>query len=74
MKKNMNKTERVMRAVGGSALASMAFLGPANPIFLIGLIPLATGLVGSCPLYSALHVSSTKDELKGSDSTYFHQA
>lgn len=74
MRKNVNKNERIIRGVAGAALTSLAFLGPANPLFLIGLVPLATGLVGTCPLYSSFHVSSVKDSAKESEQHYLHPA
>jgi len=70
MKININDKERIARGVGGAILTSLAFVGPANPLFLIGLIPLTTGILGVCPLYSGLHVSSTKS----SEPKYFHAA
>ena len=62
MKKNIHSIERGVRVVGGAALASLAFWGPANPLFLLGLIPLATGLVGWCPPYALLGVSTCRRE------------
>jgi hypothetical protein len=60
MKKNIHPVERVVRIVIGASLASMAFWGPSNPWFLLGLIPLATGLVGRCPPYAMLGISTCK--------------
>lgn len=60
MKKNIHSVERVIRVVGGAALASLAFWGPANPWFLLGLIPMATGLIGWCPPYALLGISTCK--------------
>lgn len=57
-KKNVHQVERVVRVVGGAGLASLAFWGPANPLFLLGLIPVITGLLGTCPLYTLLGVST----------------
>jgi hypothetical protein len=60
MKKNIHPVERVVRIVIGASLASMAFWGPSNPWFLLGSIPLATGLVGWCPPYAMLGISTCK--------------
>ena len=58
MKKNMHQIERIVRIVLGLILISLAFIGPSNLWFLLGIIPLATGLVGSCPAYSLLGIST----------------
>ena len=62
MKKNIHDYERITRFLVGVILTSMAFIGPANLWFLLGIIPLLTGLVGTCPLYSLLGMSSRKDD------------
>jgi hypothetical protein len=58
MKKNIHPVERVVRVVGGLVLASLAFWGPSNYWFLLGLIPVATGLVGWCPPYALLGINT----------------
>lgn len=63
MVKNVNDPERVVRFVFGAALTSLAFWGPHNNWFLLGIIPLATGLVGTCPLYTALGINTNKRKL-----------
>lgn len=60
MVKNIHPIERAVRIVGGAILVSMAFVGPANSWFLLGLVPLATGLVGWCPPYQMLGISTCK--------------
>ncbi len=37
-----------------AALLSLVFFGPKTLWGLVGLVPLVTGLIGSCPLYSLL--------------------
>ncbi|PLW79161.1 YgaP family membrane protein [Cohaesibacter celericrescens] len=49
---NVGSLDRVLRIVVGVALLSMMFIGPKTMWGLIGIIPLATGLMRSCPLYS----------------------
>jgi len=61
MTKNVNDTERVVRFVVGLVITSMAFWGPRSNWFLLGIIPLVTGFVGTCPLYSALGISTKHD-------------
>jgi len=58
MKKNIHPVERVIRIIIGALIASLAFWGPANNWFLLGLIPLFTGLVGWCPPYQLLGIST----------------
>lgn len=58
MKQNIHNIERIARIIIGTALTAMAFVGPANLWFLLGLIPLATGLVGWCPPYALLGIST----------------
>ena len=58
MKTNIHSVERIVRVALGLGLVSMAFVGPANLWFLLGLIPLATGLVGWCPPYVMLGINT----------------
>jgi hypothetical protein len=60
MKKNIHPYERIARIILGLGLSSLAFIGPANPLFLLGLIPVATGLLGWCPPYAMLGISTCK--------------
>lgn len=52
MKTNIHSIERPLRILVGIGCVAMAFVGPANLWFLLGLIPLVTGLVGWCPIYA----------------------
>ena len=58
--KNENSVERAMRVVLGLGLLTLTFMGPHTALGYLGLIPLATGLVGSCPLYSLLGLSTCR--------------
>jgi hypothetical protein len=58
MKKNVHPVERVIRIVLGIALVSMAFVGPENKWFLLGFVPLLTGILGWCPPYQLLGIST----------------
>jgi len=56
---NVNPTDRVIRiALGIAVLGAGAFF--KSYWGLIGLVPLATGLLRTCPLYSLLHISTRK--------------
>ena len=60
MKKNVGSVERVIRVVAGLAILSLAFLGPKSPWAFLGLVPLLTGLVGWCPPYAILRISTCR--------------
>ena len=60
MKKNIGNLERTMRIVAGLAIISLAFWGPKSPWAYLGAIPLLTGLVGWCPPYAILGISTCK--------------
>ncbi len=58
MTKNEGTLDRALRIIVGLVLLSLVFIGPQTWWGLIGLVPLVTALVGSCPLYSILGVST----------------
>lgn len=60
MKKNIHPVERVIRVVAGLGLVSCAFIGPENKLFLLGIIPVLTGLIGWCPPYTLLGINTCK--------------
>ena len=49
---NEHPMERVLRVLLGLGVLSLAFVGPKTPWGYLGFVPLATGLLGSCPLYT----------------------
>jgi len=58
MSRNESNIDRVLRVVLGLVLLSLVFVGPQTPWGLIGVVPLVTGLVGVCPVYSVLGIST----------------
>lgn len=44
--------EEFLQARPGRALPSLTVVGPQTSWGLIGVVPLLTGVVGSCPFYS----------------------
>ena len=62
--KNEGTADRVIRIVAGLAILSLTVVGPRSPWGLVGLVPLATGLLGFCPLYRVIGVSTCKVETK----------
>lgn len=58
MSRNEGTIDRVLRVVLGLVLLSLVFVGPQTLWGLIGIVPLVTGLVGSCPIYSIFGIST----------------
>jgi hypothetical protein len=60
MKINEGMIDRAIRVIVGLVLISLVFIGPQSPWGWIGLIPLLTGLVGFCPMYTLFGMSTCK--------------
>ncbi|MGB7317941.1 MAG: DUF2892 domain-containing protein [Planktotalea sp.] len=63
MTKNVGSIDRILRIVIGLALLAGFFLnsdGSYRWLYLIGIVPLATGLMSSCPLYSIFGIKTCK--------------
>jgi hypothetical protein len=58
--RNEHDVERGLRVLVGLGLLSIAFVGPKTPWGFLGIIPIATGLLGSCPLYTLLGFSTCR--------------
>lgn len=59
--RNVGTTDRAVRVVVGLALLAGFFVFPdagLRWLFLIGVVPLATGLMGTCGLYSLIGVNT----------------
>ena len=59
MKTNVGATDKIIRIVAGIVLIIMGILYSKIWI-IIGLIPLITGLIGFCPLYTLLGINTCK--------------
>jgi len=57
-KTNVGGLDRVARIVIGLVLVALAVVGPKTPWGWLGLIPLATGLLRTCPLYFLVGLNS----------------
>lgn len=60
-KTNEGTIDRALRVVAGLVILSLFFIYPdASWRYwaLVGVVPLLTGLMGSCPLYSILGLST----------------
>ncbi|MFT0860761.1 DUF2892 domain-containing protein [Ancylobacter sp. G4_0304] len=60
MTRNVGNLDRALRVVIGLALLSLLFLldGNLRWLGLIGLVPLLTAFLGTCPLYSLVGLST----------------
>ena len=60
MNTNVGTIDRVLRIIVGLGLISMVFVGPQTPWGWVGVIPLATALLGWCPAYTLLGIKTSK--------------
>jgi hypothetical protein len=58
MKQNVGGIDRTIRIIAGIGLISLVFVGPQTVWGWIGVIPLATALIGWCPPYSLLGINT----------------
>jgi hypothetical protein len=57
---NEHRGERILRVVVGLGVLSLTVVGPQTLWGLLGLVPLATGFLGSCPIYSVFGISTCR--------------
>jgi hypothetical protein len=67
--KNEHIIERVVRVILGLGLLSLVFFGPQTWWGLLGIVPLATGALGSCPAYTLFGWSTCRMSTKNEAST-----
>ena len=58
IKSNEGTIDRSLRVVAGLILIGLAATGTVGLWGWIGVIPLATGLIGWCPLYTLLGINT----------------
>ena len=58
--KNEHIADRALRVILGLALLSLVVVGPHTLWGLVGILPLVTGLLGSCPAYTLFGISTCK--------------
>jgi len=58
MQSNEGSLDRAARISVGVGLCAAALVGALGPWAWIGIVPLATGLAGFCPLYSMLGIDT----------------
>ncbi|MDP2306474.1 MAG: DUF2892 domain-containing protein [Pseudomonadota bacterium] len=55
---NEGTIDRTLRVIVGLVLLSLVFVGPKSLLGLVGLVPLVTGALGSCPIYTLLGIGT----------------
>ncbi len=60
MKHNVGSADKIIRIILGVFLVSLTMWGPQTLWGLVGIIPIATGLMTSCPVYSILNISTDR--------------
>lgn len=60
MNKNIGIADKIIRLIVGFALLGIYFWGPQTAWGLIGIVPILTALVGYCPVYSPIKLSTFK--------------
>jgi len=58
MKQNVGSIDRALRAIIGLGLISMVFIGPQAAWGWVVIVPLATVIMGWCPPYALLGIST----------------
>ncbi len=58
--RNVGNTDRLLRIIVGLVLIALVFVGPKTAWGWIGIVPLVTGVVTYCPLYSLFGLNSCK--------------
>lgn len=61
MQANVGTVDRIARVVLGIGLLALVFVGPQTLWGLVGIVPLATALVGFCPAYRLLGICTKVD-------------
>lgn len=59
-KTNVGNVDRILRIAVGLVLIALVFVGPQTPWGWLGLVPLATGILRTCPAYSLIGVNTCK--------------
>ena len=62
MQCNIGKTDKLLRIGAGIALLGLGASGVIGWWGLIGLVPLATGLLNWCPAYTLLGIKTCKTD------------
>jgi hypothetical protein len=60
MMKNVGSIDRMLRIVAGIALIALAATGTIGVWGYVGVVPLATALIGWCPAYTLFGIKTCK--------------
>ncbi len=60
MKRNVGNADKTIRIAVGLILIVLSLLGTIGWWGYLGIIPLLAGVVGNCPLYTLLGISTWK--------------
>lgn len=60
MKRNVGNLDRIIRIAIGLVLVGLALTGSIGSWGYLGIIPLLAGVVGNCPVYTLLGISTCK--------------
>ena len=60
MTSNVGGIDRIARILAGLVLLALTLTGTIGVWGWIGVVPLLTGLMGYCPLYSVLGINTCK--------------
>lgn len=58
MKANEGSFDRALRVIAGLVLIALTLAGTIGVWGWIGLVPIATGLIGWCPAYTLLGINT----------------
>lgn len=58
MNRNVGIADRLIRAVAGAVGIGLAISGTIGVWGYLGFVPLVTSVVGTCPLYTLLQIST----------------
>ena len=58
MKANAGTIDRALRVIAGLALVGLTLAGTIGAWGWIGVVPLLTGILGFCPAYTLLGIST----------------
>jgi hypothetical protein len=64
MTKNVGQVDKIVRIGAGGLLIALAATGTVGAWGWIGLLPLATGVLGNCPAYSIFGINTCGSEQK----------
>jgi O-antigen ligase len=60
MKTNEGRFDRALRVIAGLALVALAATGTVGAWGWLGIVPVLTGLLGWCPLYTVLGINTCR--------------